>query len=77
MWKKEAQPHFSPISPENWMCGWGKMGKKYMKREENKYLFLKIGGLLITSLNPQNLRNIIKKVAKINIIQILMSNLSV
>ena len=30
-----------------------------------------------TSLNPQNLRNIIKKVAKISIIQILMSNLSV
>ena len=33
--------------------------------------------LLITSLNPQNLRNITKKVAKISIIQILMSNLSV
>ena len=33
--------------------------------------------LLITSLNPQNLQNIIKKVAKISIIQILMSNLSV
>ena len=33
----------------------------------------------MTSLNPQNLRNIIKKVAKISIIQILllMSNLSV
>ena len=30
-----------------------------------------------TSLNPQNLRNIIKRVAKISIIQILMSNLSV
>ena len=30
-----------------------------------------------TSLNPQNLRNIIKKIAKISIIQILMSNLSV
>ena len=30
-----------------------------------------------TSLNPQNLRIIIKKVAKISIIQILMSNLSV
>ena len=30
-----------------------------------------------TSLNPQNLRNIIKKVAKISIIQTLMSNLSV
>ena len=30
-----------------------------------------------TSLNPQNLQNIIKKVAKISIIQILMSNLSV
>ena len=30
-----------------------------------------------TSPNPQNLRNIIKKVAKISIIQILMSNLSV
>ena len=33
--------------------------------------------LLVTSLNPQNLRNIIKKVAKISIIQLLMSNLSV
>ena len=33
--------------------------------------------LFITSLNPQYLRNIIKKVAKISIIQILMSNLSV
>ena len=32
---------------------------------------------MITSLNSQNLRNIIKKVAKISIIQILMSNLSV
>ena len=31
----------------------------------------------ITSLNPQNLWNIIKKVTKISIIQILMSNLSV
>ena len=30
-----------------------------------------------TSLNSQNLRNIVKKVAKIFIIQILMSNLSV
>ena len=30
-----------------------------------------------TSLNPQNLRNIIKKVAKISIIQKVMSNLSV
>ena len=30
-----------------------------------------------TSLNPQNLRSIIKKVAKISIIQILMWNLSV
>ena len=33
--------------------------------------------LFDTSLNPQNLRNIIKKFAKISIIQILMSNLSV
>ena len=33
--------------------------------------------LLYTSLNPQNLRNIIKKVEKISIIQILMTNLSV
>ena len=33
--------------------------------------------LHLTSFNPQNLRNIIKKVAKISIIQILMSNLSV
>ena len=33
--------------------------------------------LLDTCLNPQNLRNIIKKVAKITIIQILMSNVSV
>ena len=33
--------------------------------------------LLNTSLNPQNLQNIIKKVAKISIIQILMWNLSV
>ena len=33
--------------------------------------------LLKTSHNPQNLRNIIKKVAKISIIQILMSKLSV
>ena len=34
---------------------------------------------IVTSLNPQNLQNIIKKVAKISIIQIslLMSNLSV
>ena len=32
---------------------------------------------LITSVNPQNLRNIIKEVAKISIIQILMPNLSV
>ena len=32
---------------------------------------------IITSLNPQNLPNIIKKLAKISIIQILMSNLSV
>ena len=31
----------------------------------------------VTSLNPQNLRNIIKKVAKTNIIQKLMSKLSV
>ena len=31
----------------------------------------------VTSLNPQNLRNIIKKGANISIIQILMSNLSV
>ena len=36
-----------------------------------------ISTLYITSLNPQNLRNIIKKVAKISIIQILMSNLCV
>ena len=33
--------------------------------------------LYLTSLNPQNLWNIIKEVAKISIIQILMSNLSV
>ena len=33
--------------------------------------------IIITSLNPQNLRNIIKKVGKISIIQILISNLSV
>ena len=33
--------------------------------------------ITITSLNPQNLRNIIKKFAKISIIQILMSNLYV
>ena len=32
---------------------------------------------ITTSLNPQNLRNIIKIVAKISIIQLLMSNLSV
>ena len=32
---------------------------------------------LNTSFNPQNLRNIIKKVAKISIIQILITNLSV
>ena len=31
----------------------------------------------LTSFNPQNLQNIIKKVAKISIIQILMPNLSV
>ena len=33
--------------------------------------------ILSTNLNPQNLRNIIKKFAKISIIQISMSNLSV
>ena len=33
--------------------------------------------LYLTSLNPQNLRNIIKKSANISTIQILMSNLSV
>ena len=41
------------------------------------YFNINIPELKITSLNPQNLRNIIKKVAKISIIQILMSNLSV
>ena len=49
------------------------------KRErEITYMIQTPGTLLyMTSLNPQKLRNIIKRVAKISIIQILMSNLSV
>ena len=40
-------------------------------------ILIAICNIYYTSLNPQNLRNIIKKVAKISIIQILMPNLSV
>ena len=39
-WKNTYETRrLNPIFPENWMCGWGKWKKKYMKREENKYLF--------------------------------------
>ena len=52
------------------------MGNIRMTKDEVKiYIYIYI--YIYTSLNPQNLRNIIKKVAKISIIQILMSNLSV
>ena len=36
---RRLNPIFPKNLPENWMCGWGKWKKKYMKREEYKYLF--------------------------------------
>ena len=33
--KEGAQPHLLPRSPEIWICGWGKMEKKCVKRKEN------------------------------------------
>ena len=33
MYTKRA--HFLPRSPEIWICGWGKMEKKCMKRQGN------------------------------------------
>ena len=33
--KEGAQPHFLPRSPEIWICGWGKIEKKCMKRKGN------------------------------------------
>ena len=52
-------------------CLRAKVPNTYGTRLYNYYNYI------YTSLIPQNLRNIIKKVAKISISQILMSNLSV
>ena len=52
------------------------LGKYYQIRCYGRFVKLR-WVLYYTSLNPQNLRNIIKKVEKISIFHILMSSLSV
>ena len=52
--KREGPTPFSPRSPENWMCGWGKMGKKvYEKRGKQVFVLTnwRLSWLLFLAVN--------------------------